>query len=243
MNPNLSLQKVALVTGANKGIGKAIAKRLLNRGIIVLLGARNEQRGREAAEELASEEGEVHVVRLDVTDSSSIHAAVAFIRERFGRLDILINNAGTHGGSRTKPGEADAEEFRRVYETNVFGVVAVTNALLPLLLQSDAGRVVNISSLRGSLGDEGAFTGQPSISYSSSKTALNAITVHYARAFSKTALKINAAAPGHVATDFNGFRGTRSPEEGAAIAIHLATGIDEDGPTGGFFDDNGQIAW
>lgn len=245
VNPLMTEQKVALVTGANKGIGKAVAKGLLQRGIIVLLGSRNEERGREAAAELAKEAavGSMEAVQLDVTDAASIATAAALIHKRFGKLDILVNNAGTHGGGRSKPGEATADEFRQVYETNVFGVVAVTNAMLPLLLASRAGRIVNMSSLRGSLGDEGAFAGTPSISYSSSKTALNAVTVHYARAFSDTALKINAAAPGHVATDFNGFSGKKTPAEGAAIAVRLATEIGDNGPTGGFFDDQGIVAW
>ncbi|MFF2908328.1 SDR family oxidoreductase [Paenibacillus sp. NPDC057934] len=237
MNPS---SQVALVTGANKGIGKAIAEGLAKQGIIVLIGSRNAERGAVAAAELA-QEGIVHSLQLDVTDASSIQAAAEHIAAQYGKLDILINNAGTNV-SRNKPGVATLEEFREVYETNVFGVVAVTNALLPLLRQAPAARIVNISSLRGSLGAEGAFTGQPSISYSSSKTALNALTVHYARELADTPIKVNAGAPGHVATDFNGHSGTRTPEEGAAIAIHLAT-LDENGPTGGFFDDKGPIAW
>ncbi len=231
---------VALVTGANKGIGKAIARGLARQGITVLLGARNAERGMQAAADLSSD-GTVHFLVLDVTDEGSIHAAVQEIAERYGKLDILINNAGIALGV-TSPSEETVQNIRAVYETNVFAVVAVTNACLPLLRLSRAGRIVNVTSLRGSLGDEGAYVGRPVMAYSSSKTALNALTVHYARELATTPIKVNGAAPGHVATDFNGFRGTRTPDQGAAIVIKLAT-LDEDGPTGGVFDDNKQLAW
>jgi NAD(P)-dependent dehydrogenase (short-subunit alcohol dehydrogenase family) len=146
-------------------------------------------------------------------------------------------NVGYH-----KPSEETADEVRHVYETNVFAVVTVTNAFLPWLLKAHAGRIVNVTSKRGSIGEEGAWVGGPSMAYSSSKTALNAITVHYARELAGGPVKVNGAAPGHVATDFNGFRGTRTPEQGAAIAIRLAT-LGEDGPMGGVFDDDGALKW
>ena len=233
-------KRAALVTGANKGIGKEIARGLLRRGMTVLLGARDPGRGRAAAAELALD-GEVVFLPLDVTDEWSIGVAAATIEDRLGRLDVLVNNAGI-ASPRDLPSEVTAEAMRQVYETNVFGIVAVTHAMLPLLKRSRAGRIVNVSSLHGSLGDPGAFVGQPSMPYSTSKTALNALTVHYARELEPLGIKVNAAAPGHFATDFNGHRGTRTPAEGAAIAIRLAT-LDQDGPTGGFFDDDGPIAW
>lgn len=236
----MSDQTVALVTGANKGIGKAIAKGLARRGIIVLLGSRDKERGEQTAAELAND-GIVKVLKLDVNDENSIKSASFFVDKNFGKLDILVNNAGI-ATTRDPPSSVTAEAMRAVYETNVFGVVGVTHAFLPLLKQSAAGRIVNVSSLRGSLGDEGAFVGQPSMPYSTSKTALNALTVHYSRELAAFGIKVNSAAPGHVATDFNGFRGTRTPAEGAAIAIRLAT-LPIDGPTGGFFDDNGPITW
>jgi NAD(P)-dependent dehydrogenase (short-subunit alcohol dehydrogenase family) len=124
----------------------------------------------------------------------------------------------------------------------VFAVVTVTNAFLPLLLKAPAGRIVNVTSKRGSIGEEGAWVGQPSMSYSSSKTALNALTVHYARELANTPVKVNGAAPGHVATDFNNFRGTRTPEEGAAGAIRLAQ-LEADGPSGAVFEDERKLAW
>jgi NAD(P)-dependent dehydrogenase (short-subunit alcohol dehydrogenase family) len=236
--------KVALVTGANKGIGKAIARGLARNGFTVFLGARDNERGKAAVAELKID-GDVHFVQLDVTDSSSVLAARQFIESETGRLDVLVNNAGIASapGSRFKaPMDESAANMRAVYETNVFSVVTVTNAFIPLLMKSDAGRIVNVTSKRGSIGDEGAWVGRPNMTYSSSKTALNAITVHYARSLAETSIKVNGAAPGHVATDFNGFRGTRTPEHGAEVAIRLAQ-LERDGPTGSVFEDDQQLAW
>ena len=235
-------ERVALVTGANKGIGKEIARGLARRGMIVLLGARDVARGRAAAAELAAD-GAVVPVQLDVTDPASVAAAAAFVEREHGRLDVLVNNAGVGGGRGYLEASAvTADDVRAVYETNVFGVVAVTHALLPLLRRSDAGRIVNVTSLRGSIGADGAYVGQPYMPYSTSKTAVNAITAHYARALRDTPIKVNGAAPGHVATELNHFRGTRTPAEGAAIAVRLAV-LDASGPTGGVFDDSGPLPW
>jgi NAD(P)-dependent dehydrogenase (short-subunit alcohol dehydrogenase family) len=233
-------RRVALVTGANKGIGKAIAAGLLADGFVVYLGARDLERGRAAAEGLAAV-GDARALQLDVTSESDVDDAVARITQDFGHLDVLVNNAGVNVGYQ-RPTEESVENLRYVYETNVFAVVRVTNAFLPLLRQSPAGRIVNVTSKRGSIGEEGAWAGQPSMAYSSSKTALNALTVHYARELADTPIKVNGAAPGHVATDFNGFRGTRTPEEGAAVAVRLAT-LDATGPTGAAFEDDRQLAW
>jgi NAD(P)-dependent dehydrogenase (short-subunit alcohol dehydrogenase family) len=237
-------QKVALVTGANKGIGKAIVRGLVRDGFTVFLGARDPEKGRAAAEEIRAE-GDVRVVQLDVIDSASVLSARRTIESEIGRLDVLVNNAGISSavGSRfSAPIEENIENMRAVYETNVFAVVMVTNAFIPLLLRSDAGRIVNVTSKRGSIGEEGAWVGRPNMTYSSSKTALNAITVHYARSLAATNIKVNGAAPGHVATDFNGFRGTRTPEQGAEVAIRLAQ-LESDGPTGSVFEDEQQLAW
>ena len=236
--------KVALVTGANKGIGKAIARGLARDGFVVYLGARDLEKGKAAAEELR-EEGEVRVIALDVADARSVTAARQTIELEAGQLDVLVNNAGISSapGSRfSVPMVETAENMRAVYETNVFAVVTVTNAFIPLLLKSTAGRIVNVTSKRGSIGEEGAWVGRPNMAYSSSKTALNAITVHYARSLAETTVKVNGAAPGHVATDFNGFRGTRTPEEGAALAIRLAQ-LGSEGPSGLVFEDETQLAW
>lgn len=237
--------KIALVTGANKGIGIAIARGLAREGFTVLLAARNLQAGREAANTL---KGDVRPVVLDVTDQNQVDALADQVAAEFGRLDVLVNNAGVNTltfhpmDHLPKPTEETVDDIRNVYEVNVFAVVRMMNAFLPLLLKAEAPRVVNVTSKRGSIGEEGAWVGQPSMAYSSSKTAVNALTVHYAREFADTKLKINGAAPGHVATDFNNFRGTRTPDEGAAVAIRLAT-LDADGPTGAVFEDEVQLAW
>ncbi len=237
-------KKVALVTGANKGIGKAIVQGLAREGLIVYLGARDADKGRAAATELQAD-GDVHAVQLDVTDSDSVRAAAETIEAAAGRLDVLVNNAGISSapGSRFRaPAEESAESMRIVYETNVFAVVRVTNAFIPLLLRSSAGRIINLTSKRGSIGEEGAWVGRPNMTYSTSKTALNAVTVHYARSLAETFIKVNGAAPGHVATEFNAFRGTRTPAQGAAVAIRLAL-LDSDGPTGLVFEDDMQLKW
>jgi NAD(P)-dependent dehydrogenase (short-subunit alcohol dehydrogenase family) len=162
-----------------------------------------------------------------------------------GRLDVLVNNAGIGYAPGTRfrtPAQEIAEDMRTVYETNVFAVVRVTNAFMPLLLRSKAGRIVNVTSKRGSVGEEGAWVGRPLMTYSTSKTALNALTVHYARSLAETTIKVNGAAPGYVATDFNGFRGPRTPEQGAAVVIRLAQ-LGSDGPTGLVFEDDVQLKW
>jgi NAD(P)-dependent dehydrogenase (short-subunit alcohol dehydrogenase family) len=239
--------RVALVTGASKGIGRAIAAGLLRESFTVYVGARDAGRGSAAAVDLASL-GDARFVQLDVTSEESVADAAARIGADVGYLDVLVNNAGVSTGSRRHidhipvPTEETADDLRFVYETNVFAVVRMINAFLPLLRRSPAGRIVNVTSMRGSIGEEGAWVGQPDMAYSSSKTALNAVTVHYARELAGTPIKVNGAAPGHVATDFNGFRGTRTPEQGAAVALWLAT-LPGDGPTGGVFQDNAQLAW
>jgi NAD(P)-dependent dehydrogenase (short-subunit alcohol dehydrogenase family) len=239
--------RVALVTGASKGIGRAIAAGLLRESFTVYVGARDSGCGSAAAADLASL-GAARFVQLDVTSEESVADAAARIGADAGYLDVLVNNAGVSTGSRRHidhipvPTEETADDLRFVYETNVFAVVRMINAFLPLLRRSPAGRIVNVTSMRGSIGEEGAWVGQPDMAYSSSKTALNAVTVHYSRELAGTPIKVNGAAPGHVATDFNGFRGTRTPEQGAAVALWLAT-LPGDGPTGGVFQDNAQLAW
>jgi NAD(P)-dependent dehydrogenase (short-subunit alcohol dehydrogenase family) len=240
----ISDRKVALVTGANKGIGKAIVRGLAEAGFVVYLGARDAARGTIAAAEL-EEVGDVRFVQLDVTDDASVTAAAQRIASEVGKLDALVNNAGISSapGSRFRaPYDEIPENVRAVYETNVFGVVRVTNVFMALLRKSGAGRIVNVTSKRGSIGEEGAWVGRPYMAYSTSKTALNAITVHYARSLAATSIKVNGAAPGHVATDFNGFTGTRTVEQGAAVAIRLAQ-LGSDGPTGLVFEDDHPLSW
>lgn len=234
----------ALVTGANKGIGFAIAQGLGRRGLRVVVGARSEAAGAEAVERLAAQSIDASAVRLDVTDDASVADAATELDDRFGTLDVLVNNAGISGAFDPvtwgqDPTTMDLDELRRVVDTNVYGVVRVTNAMLPLLRRSNAPRIVNTSSSMGSLGRQ---PGPVMAAYSSSKTFLNGITVQYARAFADTPVIVNAACPGLVATDFNGFAGDRTPEQGAAIVVQLAT-LPDDGPRGGLFDDGGVVPW
>ncbi|WP_067699260.1 SDR family oxidoreductase [Nocardia jejuensis] len=227
----------ALITGANKGIGFETARQLAARGMTVLLGARDEALGQAAADKVKAEGADAHFVQLDVTDENSIAAAAARIDSEFGRLDILINNAGITGGfdGDGKPSSTALDTLRKTYETNVFGVVAVTNALLPLLRRAESARIVNVSSEVGSLAGmtdrEGPMWPMTSVPYPSSKTALNMVTVMYAKELWDTPIKVNAANPGYCATDLNGNNGFRTAEQGAEPSVHLAT-LPADGPTG-----------
>ncbi|NJP27055.1 SDR family oxidoreductase [Microbispora sp. SCL1-1] len=241
----MSEQTIALVTGANKGIGFEIAAGLGALGWSVGVGARDDERRESAVEKLRSAGVDAFGVPLDVTDDASVAAAAELIEERAGRLDVLVNNAAVTGGMPQTPTTVDPATMRAVVETNVIGVIRVTNAMLPLLRRSASPRIVNMSSTVGSLTRQsapGAETGPISAAYAPSKTFLNAVTVQYAKELSDTNILINAGCPGFCATDLNGFRGVRTPEQGAAIAIKLAT-LPDDGPTGGFFDDAGPIPW
>jgi NAD(P)-dependent dehydrogenase (short-subunit alcohol dehydrogenase family) len=180
-----------------------------------------------------------------VTDEASVTAAARLIEERAGRLDALVNNAGITGGGPQEPTTVDVDRVRAAVETNVIGVIRVTNALLPLLRRSPSPRIVNVSSSVGSLTLQttpGAETGPISVAYAPSKTFLNAVTVQYAKELAGTPILINAVCPGYTATDLNAFRGVRTPQQGAAVAIRLAT-VPADGPTGRFFDDEGEVPW
>jgi len=212
----------ALVTGANKGIGLEIVKQLIAEGMDVYLGARDVERGEKAAADTGA-----RFVQIDVTDPASVASAA----EKLDRLDVLVNNAAISQG-----------EIREVFETNVFGVITVTDAMLPLLRQSKHGRIVNMSSSVGSLAGMVDSPSPTSFSYVPSKTALNAVTLQYVRVLKDTSIKINAACPGYCRTDLNHNTGFRTPAQGAAIAVRLAT-LGDDGPTGGFYDDEGVVAW
>ncbi|GAA0379441.1 SDR family oxidoreductase [Microbispora corallina] len=236
---------IALVTGANKGIGYEIAAGLGALGWSVGVGVRDEGRREGAVEKLRAAGVDAFGVPLDVTDDASVAAAAGLIEERAGRLDVLVNNAGITGGMPQTPTTVDPATMRAAVETNVIGVIRVTNAMLPLLRRSASPRIVNMSSTVGSLTRQatpGAETGPISAAYAPSKTFLNAVTLQYAKELRDTNILINAGCPGFCATDLNGFRGVRTPEQGAAIAIRLAT-LPDDGPTGGFFDDAGPVPW
>jgi NAD(P)-dependent dehydrogenase (short-subunit alcohol dehydrogenase family) len=242
----MSEPKVALVTGANKGIGYEIARGLGATGATVLIGARNAERGAAAAEKLVAEGIAAVPLELEVTDAVSVSAAAARIEREYGRLDILVNNAGILLERGQYPSGLPVELLERTYATNVHAVVAVTNALLPLIRRAAAGRIVNMSSGLGSLGltsdPQNPYAQFPLLAYNSSKSALNAVTVSYANQLRDTPIKVNAADPGYCATDLNGHAGPRTPEQGAIAAIRLAT-LPDDGPTAGFFSEDGAEPW
>ncbi|MGM1063948.1 SDR family NAD(P)-dependent oxidoreductase [Saccharothrix sp. Mg75] len=241
----MSETTIALVTGANKGIGYEIAAGLGALGWSVGVGARDEQRGEEAVAKLRAAGVDAFGVLLDVTDDASVAAAAASVEERAGRLDVLVNNAAVAVAWPDAPSTVTPGNLREVVETNVIGVVRVTNAMLPLLRRSEHPRIVNHSSHVASLALQTApdvDLGEVSGAYSPSKTFLNAVTIQYAKELRGTNIKINGACPGYVATGLNGFRGTRTAEEGARTAIRLAT-LPDDGPTGGLFDDDGIVPW
>ena len=225
---------IALITGANKGIGLETARQLGARGVTVLAGARDEARGVAAEHALRDEGADARFVPLDVTDAKSAQQAADWIDREYGRLDILVNNAAIARGG--PPSQTDLDAIREVYETNVFGVIMVTNAMLPLLRRAPAARIVNVSSEVGSITsmtDPASPLAQmpAGLAYPSSKSALNMITAMYAKELRDTPIKVNAANPGYTKTDLNRNTGFRSVAEGAEASVHLAT-LDADGPSG-----------
>jgi NAD(P)-dependent dehydrogenase (short-subunit alcohol dehydrogenase family) len=242
--PIAGADKIALITGANKGVGFATARALARAGHTVLLGARNPERGTAAAEALAKEDLQVRHVRLDVTDPTTIAAVVDIVDRDYGRLDILVNNAAISRDRSRPPSELPVMDLREAYETNVLGVVAVTNAMIPLLRRSPAGYIGNVSS---GLGTVALLTDPPDwmeryatlLAYNSSKAALNAITLMYARELRGSGIRVNALSPGFCATDLNNHAGTRSAEEGGADIARQVT-LPGDGPTGTFLGGDGS---
>lgn len=236
------MKRIALVTGANKGIGKEIARQLAKRDVHVIMGARDRKRGQAAVDELSKEGLSVELVVLDVTNDNSVAAAAKTIQDKHGKLDILVNNAGIAVWSQD-PLQLDVEAFQATYDTNVFGIVRVIGAMHGLLRASGAGRIVNMSTSLASLS---RIQKNPELmllpAYNSSKTAVNALTVIYAKLFDADAVKVNVACPGFVDTDLNNHTGIRNVEEAAATPVRLAL-LDDSGPTGGFFDDGGIIEW
>lgn len=253
-NTNSSLGKpVALITGANQGIGLQIAREMAAHNYTVLVGSRTMANGEKAAEGIGPD---AHAIQIDVTDTESIAKAAERIRHEFGRLDILVNNAAiSHAG---KPGRtleqvmdesrasvASLDEVRAVFETNVFGVIAVTQAMLPLLREAPSPRIVNVSSGVGSLtlNSDPTFPYRQGfgVVYGASKTALNAVTLAFAIELESTNIKVNAVSPGFTATALNNFQGTETLEEGSRVPIQVS--LEENGPTGTFSGPGGIYPW
>ncbi len=235
----------ALVTGANKGIGYAICQGLGALGWRVGVGARDDGRRDAAVRSLQAAGVDAFGVPLDVTNPASVSAAAALLHDQEGGLDVLVNNAAITGGRPQEPTLVDPETVLQVVDTNVVGVIRVTNAMLPLLRHSASPRIVNISSGVGSLTLQTAQqepVGPLSGAYSPSKTYLNAVTVQYAKELADTAILINMGCPGYVDTDLNGHQGTRTVEQGATIAIRLAT-LPDGGPTGTYSNEDGPLPW
>jgi NAD(P)-dependent dehydrogenase (short-subunit alcohol dehydrogenase family) len=243
----VSSGRVALVTGANKGIGFAIAKGLGRLGFAVLVGARDPARGEAATDALRGDGIDARLVGLDITADADIAAAAEWIDREFGVLDVLVNNAAVKlEWHPSPPSEASMSLVRETFKTNVFGTMATIQAMLPLLRRSPAGRIVNMSSGLGSLGlattDGTAYQAKPMLSYNVAKAAVNSLTVQFANELRGTPIKVNAADPGYTNTDMTLGSGSRSADEAATVAVRLAT-LPDDGPTGGFFDQAGPLPW
>lgn len=242
----MTKQKTALITGANRSIGYEIARRLATEGYRVWLGSRDVGRGEEAAKKLRDQGLDVHVLQLDVTSDQSVASAIAELSRQTDHLDALVNNAGIAESFTHQPFDEPIEVVKAVYEVNTFGPIRLTQAALPLLKASGAGRVVMLSSELGSLNSlldpENQFYGINALGYNSSKTALNAVTVSLAKAAEPFGIKINAADPGYTATDMNGHTGYRTVEQAAEAPVRLAT-LGPEGPTAGYFFDDQTLSW
>jgi NAD(P)-dependent dehydrogenase (short-subunit alcohol dehydrogenase family) len=236
----MAAKKVALVTGANKGLGFEISRQLGEKGFTVVVGARDQAKAEAAAAKLRAEGLDAHPVKLDVTKAEDVARLPEFFKEKFGGLDVLINNAGVNADNDQG---TKLENLRKTYETNVFGAFAVTEALLPLLKESPAGRVVNQSSILGSLATVSAGVGAWALpAYTSSKAALNMLTVVAAYELKDTKVKVNAAHPGWVKTDMGGDEAPLDVKEGAKTAVDLAT-LPDDGPSGAFIHLGQNLPW
>lgn len=241
------MKKIALITGANKGIGLETARQLGKQGITVFLGARDEARGNAAAEKLRGEGIDAHGIVLDVTNADSLKLAAARIEREPGRLDILVNNAGVMLHDEDKSaGNQPLAVWRKTFETNVFGLIATTDAFLPLLRKSDGGRIVNVSSALGSMTYHetpgSPIYGKHIPAYNVSKSAVNAFTVQLAYELKDTKLKVNSVHPGWVKTDLGGDEAPMDTVDGAKTSVALAT-IGEDGPNGAYMHMGKVLPW
>jgi NAD(P)-dependent dehydrogenase (short-subunit alcohol dehydrogenase family) len=245
----MASNKVALITGGNKGLGLETARQLGKLGITVVIGARDQQKGAAAAGKLRGEGIHADAIRFDVTQPADYTAVYDYFDKKYGRLDILINNAGVSledfmGGNKTST--TSAEILHQTFDTNFFGVIQITQTLLPLLRKSPAGRIVNLSSILGS-NTLHATPGSPiyeakAFAYDASKAALNSFTVHLAHELKGTAIKVNSAHPGWVKTDMGTDAAPMEIPDGAKTSVRLAT-LPDDGPTGGYFHMNDALPW
>ena len=243
----MSSKKIAVITGANKGIGLETARQLGKQGVTVLLGSRDLAKGEAAARKLQAEGADVQPLEIDVNDDQSIRKAADKVQRDFGRLDILINNAGVMlDDEKKKVSEQSLDAWRETFETNLFGLIATTQAFLPLLRKSEAGRIVNLSSILGSITYH-ATPGSPVYdhkvaAYNVSKSAVNAFTVQLAYELKDTKIKVNAAHPGWVKTEMGGAGATMELPDGAKTSVALAT-LGKDGPNGTFTHIGETLPW
>ncbi|MDA0689109.1 MAG: SDR family oxidoreductase [Proteobacteria bacterium] len=237
---------IVLITGANKGIGFEIAQQLAAKGLIVLVGARSRQAGEKAVADLAGDSLDVRHVQIDLNDEQSIAEAAKFIEAEFGRLDILINNAGITDPDDGPPANVSIQAVRRIFETNLFGTLVVTQAMLPLLRKSDRPQIINQSSGLGSIqlnkDPDWEFAPFKLFGYCASKAALNMMTVQLASTLAEENIVVNSIDPGFTATDLNNHRGRQSIPEGAAAAISQALNIKGSG-NGEFFSATESLPW
>jgi NAD(P)-dependent dehydrogenase (short-subunit alcohol dehydrogenase family) len=242
--------KIALITGANKGIGFETARQLGKQGVTVIAAARNKENGAKAVEQLKAEGIDALFLQLDVDNANDIQFAYDFIENRYGKLDILVNNAGIQVESDNwgiNTADTIAEEtLRKTFDTNFINVVKLTNKLLPLIRKSEAGRIVNLSSILGSLNlhadSSSPIYGSKLFAYDASKTALNAYTIHLAASLSGTKIKVNSAHPGWVKTDMGTDAAPMNVVEGAKTSVELAL-LGEDGPTGKYIHLGNELPW
>ncbi|MDB6080668.1 MAG: fabG 10 [Akkermansiaceae bacterium] len=246
--------KIALITGGNRGLGFETARALGELGITVIIGARDQAAGEEAVANLAAKGITTEAVQLEITNPEHRKQVLSYLSDKYGRLDILVNNAGVFldkdnasaAGPANRTSETSEEILRRTFDTNFFATVALTQELLPLLKKAPSARIVNLSSILGSLtlhsDPTSPIADSKAFAYNASKTALNAFTVHLAHELKSTAIKVNSAHPGWVRTAMGGENATLAPEEGGRTSARLAT-LDDSGPTGGYFHLDQSLPW
>ena len=243
---NNEQQRIALITGANKGIGFEISRQLADRNIKILVGARDGEKGINARNKLREDRCDAHYIDIDVRNPSSIKSSIQYIETRFKRLDILVNNAGILIDSQMNYLELDLDTLNQTLVTNAFGPMILGQASVPLMKRNNFGRIVNMSSTLGSLTDmanpESDYAGVLAPAYRLSKTLLNGITILLANKVRGTNILVNSTCPGWVRTDMGGNEAPLSPAQGAETAVWLAT-LPDDGPTGGFFREKQSIGW